>query len=58
MVIIRRGSSEDSAEIYEDVGRVRRYEMALKTWTDWLNMHVNRTQTQMFFMSLSPYHQM
>ncbi|KAK1398156.1 protein trichome birefringence-like 34 [Heracleum sosnowskyi] len=51
------GSYEDSLDIYKEVGRARRYEMAVKTWTDWLNLHINRTKTELFFMSLSPYHQ-
>ncbi|CAK9150436.1 unnamed protein product [Ilex paraguariensis] len=44
--------------IYKHVGMLRRYEMALKTWSDWLDIHVNRTKTQLFFMSLSPSHKL
>nr|GLL36846.1 protein trichome birefringence-like 34 [Ipomoea trifida] len=38
--------------------KLRRYEMALETWSDWLEFNVNRTRTQLFFMSLSPYHKL
>ncbi|PIN04220.1 hypothetical protein CDL12_23237 [Handroanthus impetiginosus] len=31
--------------------------MALKTWSDWLEIHVNRSKTQLFFMSMSPTHE-
>lgn len=36
---------------------LRVYEMALKTWSDWLEVHVNRNKTQLFFVSMSPTHQ-
>ncbi|CAK9150433.1 unnamed protein product [Ilex paraguariensis] len=52
------GSFNSSDAIYKEVGRLRSYEMALKTWSDWLDIHVNRTRTQLFFMSLSPFHKL
>lgn len=36
---------------------VRVYEMALRTWSDWLEVHINRNKTRMFFVSMSPTHQ-
>ncbi|KAE8099122.1 hypothetical protein FH972_017127 [Carpinus fangiana] len=48
--------SPDDA-IYKDVEMLRVYEMALRTWSDWLEVHVNRTKTQLFFVSLSPTHE-
>ncbi|XP_043710579.1 protein trichome birefringence-like 34 [Telopea speciosissima] len=42
--------------IYKEVEMLRSYEMALKTWSDWLDIHVNRTKTQLFFVSMSPTH--
>ncbi|XP_051131277.1 protein trichome birefringence-like 34 [Andrographis paniculata] len=33
----------------------RRFEMALNTWSDWLEINVNRSKTKLFFMSASPY---
>lgn len=32
------------------------FEMALKTWSEWLNNHVNKTKTAVFFVSPSPTH--
>ncbi|KAL8528274.1 hypothetical protein ACS0TY_005905 [Phlomoides rotata] len=34
----------------------RLYEMALNTWSDWLEMQINPSKTKMFFMSHSPFH--
>ncbi|KAJ8898956.1 hypothetical protein K2173_008456 [Erythroxylum novogranatense] len=51
------GSFESPDRIYKDVKMPRVYEMALQTWANWLEVHVNRTRTQMFFVSLSPTHQ-
>ncbi|KAM1949561.1 hypothetical protein ACFX15_009604 [Malus domestica] len=51
------GSSESSDAIYKDVEMFRVYEMALQTWSDWLEVHVNRTKTKLFFVSMSPTHQ-
>ncbi|KAF9591934.1 hypothetical protein IFM89_010292 [Coptis chinensis] len=42
--------------IYKEVEMLRSYEMALNTWSDWLEIHVNRSKTQMFFVSMSPTH--
>ncbi|XP_020553729.1 protein trichome birefringence-like 34 [Sesamum indicum] len=35
--------------------KMRRYEMGLSTWSEWLEMNINRTKTKLFFMSVSPY---
>ncbi|XP_009596342.1 protein trichome birefringence-like 34 [Nicotiana tomentosiformis] len=51
------GSFERSDGIYKEVKMLRSYEMALKTWADWLEIHVNRSKTQLFFMSMSPVHE-
>ncbi|XVF08334.1 hypothetical protein REPUB_Repub06bG0217700 [Reevesia pubescens] len=48
-------SPEDG--IYKAVKLPRVYEMALQTWAQWLEVHVNRNKTQLFFMSMSPTHQ-
>ncbi|KAL2557931.1 Protein trichome birefringence-like 34 [Forsythia ovata] len=51
------GSFGSSDAIYKEVGmRPRLYEMALNTWSDWLEIHINRTRTKLFFMSPSPIH--
>ncbi|KAK4418893.1 protein trichome birefringence-like 34 [Sesamum alatum] len=50
------GSFESPDAIYKKVEmKLRRYEIALSTWSDWLEMHINRTKTKLFFTSLSPY---
>ncbi|XP_060202486.1 protein trichome birefringence-like 34 [Lycium barbarum] len=51
------GSFERSDGIYKEVKMLRSYEMALKAWADWLEIHVNRTKTKLFFMSMSPVHE-
>ncbi|KAI3851411.1 hypothetical protein MKW92_021571 [Papaver armeniacum] len=51
------GSFEKPNEgIYKDLGMVGNFEVALKTWSDWLENHINRTKTQLFFNSMSPTH--
>lgn len=49
------GSPEDG--IYKAVMLPRVYEMALQTWAQWLEVHVNRNKTRLFFMSMSPTHE-
>ncbi|XP_026412175.1 protein trichome birefringence-like 34 isoform X1 [Papaver somniferum] len=51
------GSFEHPDEgMYKDMEMLRSYEMALKTWSDWLEIHVNHTKTELFFVSMSPTH--
>ncbi|KAM3287735.1 hypothetical protein P3S67_021165 [Capsicum chacoense] len=51
------GSFNRSGAIYKKVGmKLRRYEMALRTWSDWLEAQTDRNRTRLFFMSLSPSH--
>lgn len=54
---LRWGSFGSSDGIYKEVEMPRVYEMALKTWSDWLEVHVNPNKTQLFFVSMSPTHQ-
>ena len=35
---------------------LKAYEMALTTWFEWLDNHVNRSKTRVFFVSSSPTH--
>ncbi|RDX78094.1 Protein trichome birefringence-like 34 [Mucuna pruriens] len=53
----RWGSFEDPDGVYKGVEMLRVYEMALRTWSDWLEVHVNRTKTHLFFVSMSPTHE-
>ncbi|KAF7142760.1 hypothetical protein RHSIM_Rhsim05G0225200 [Rhododendron simsii] len=50
------GSFESPDQITKEVEMLRSYEMALKTWSDWLDIHVDRNKTRLFFMSMSPTH--
>ncbi|PIN04227.1 hypothetical protein CDL12_23244 [Handroanthus impetiginosus] len=50
------GSFGSPDAIYKRVEmKLRRYEIVLNTWSDWLEMHLNRTKTKVFFMSASPF---
>lgn len=55
--MFRWGSFERSDGIYRVIEMQRSYEMALKTWSDWLEIHINRSKTQLFFMTMSPVHE-
>ncbi|KAI3853204.1 hypothetical protein MKW92_009565 [Papaver armeniacum] len=51
------GSFEHPDEgMYKEIEMLRSYELALKTWSDWLEIHVNHTKTELFFISMSPTH--
>ncbi|ONK77115.1 uncharacterized protein A4U43_C02F3250 [Asparagus officinalis] len=50
------GSFEDKDGIYKEIEIHRSYELALKTWSDWLEFNVDPLKTQLFFMSMSPTH--
>ncbi|KAK4798847.1 hypothetical protein SAY86_031173 [Trapa natans] len=51
------GSFQSLDGIYKDVTMLRAYEMALNTWSQWLEVHVNRSKTELFFVSMSPTHE-
>ncbi|KAI4986020.1 hypothetical protein ZWY2020_018650 [Hordeum vulgare] len=38
------------------VDGVRAFELALTTWADWLEFHVDRARTRLFFVTMSPTH--
>ncbi|KAG7027415.1 Protein trichome birefringence-like 34, partial [Cucurbita argyrosperma subsp. argyrosperma] len=51
------GSFEDSETSKLKVVKMRRgYEMALRTWADWMEVNINPNNTQVLFMSMSPIH--
>ncbi|KAL1819175.1 hypothetical protein DCAR_0415409 [Daucus carota subsp. sativus] len=43
--------------IFKRVEMLRSYEMALRTWSDWLEFHIDRNKSQLYFMSMSPTHE-
>ncbi|XP_042056315.1 protein trichome birefringence-like 34 [Salvia splendens] len=50
------GSLENSNAIYKQVKMsVREYEVALNTWSEWVEFQVDRNRTKIFFMSASPF---
>ncbi|KAK6943440.1 Trichome birefringence-like, N-terminal domain [Dillenia turbinata] len=51
------GSFESPDGIFKEVDMPRCYEMAIRTWSNWLEVHVNRSKTRVFFVSMSPTHQ-
>ena len=55
--LIRWGSFGSPDGIHKDVLMPRVYEMALRTWSEWLEVNINRNKTQLFFVSMSPTHQ-
>ncbi|XP_058075243.1 protein trichome birefringence-like 34 isoform X1 [Magnolia sinica] len=50
-------SFEDKDGIYKEIEMLRSFEMALRTWSDWLELHVDPIKTQLFFVGMSPTHQ-
>ncbi|XP_047315990.1 protein trichome birefringence-like 34 [Impatiens glandulifera] len=43
---------------YVEMDAMKIYAMALNTLSDWVETHVNRSKTKLFFVSMSPSHQM
>ncbi|KAI7997390.1 Protein trichome birefringence-like 34 [Camellia lanceoleosa] len=53
---VLQGSFESPNQVYQEVNMLQCYKMALKTWSNWLDTHVNRTKTQLFFVSMTATH--
>ncbi|KAI4967491.1 hypothetical protein ZWY2020_025833 [Hordeum vulgare] len=60
---VRWGSFETPAAkedehygVTKAVDGVRAFELALTTWADWLEFHVDRARTRLFFVTMSPTH--
>ncbi|KAF8708577.1 hypothetical protein HU200_029951 [Digitaria exilis] len=51
-------ASEDGTHraAYEVTDRLRAFELAIRTWSEWLELHVDRARTKLFFTSMSPTH--
>ncbi|KAG1338070.1 putative protein trichome birefringence-like 34 [Cocos nucifera] len=54
--IPRHGSFEDQDKNFEEIELALGLEVALRTWSEWLESHVDTNKTQLFFVSLSPTH--
>ncbi|XP_074302054.1 protein trichome birefringence-like 34 [Silene latifolia] len=50
------GSFEEEDGIYKEIEMLKGYEMALRTWSDWLEIHVNHSNSRIFWMTPSPMH--
>ncbi|PAN44324.1 hypothetical protein PAHAL_9G034500 [Panicum hallii] len=46
----------DHGAAYEVADGLRAFELAIRTWSEWLELHVDRARTQLFFTSMSPTH--
>ncbi|XP_030537322.1 protein trichome birefringence-like 34 [Rhodamnia argentea] len=57
MMKVLWGSFGSADGIYKTVKASRAFEMALNTWSDWLEMHISRSKTRLFFVSSSPTHE-
>ncbi|KAM0927989.1 hypothetical protein ACQ4PT_002198 [Festuca glaucescens] len=49
-------AEEDEYTVSMAVDGLRAFELALTTWADWLEFHVDRARTSLFFISMSPTH--
>ncbi|CAN6322164.1 unnamed protein product [Urochloa humidicola] len=60
--VLRWGSFDAAAEgahgaaAYEVTGSLRAFELSLRTWSEWLELHVDRARAKLFFTSTSPTH--
>ncbi|XP_059639549.1 protein trichome birefringence-like 34 [Cornus florida] len=50
------GSFESPKKAYKEVETPNCYKMVLETWADWLNTHVNRTKSRLYFVSMTATH--
>ncbi|KAL6893823.1 hypothetical protein ACP4OV_007921 [Aristida adscensionis] len=50
-----KGAHRAAYEVVE-VDSLRAFEQAIETWSEWLERHVDRARTRLFFMSTSPTH--
>lgn len=47
---------ESGGTYYQDMDRLVAMERALRAWANWADSKVDRTQTQLFFLAISPTH--
>ncbi|XP_057467230.1 protein trichome birefringence-like 34 [Actinidia eriantha] len=51
------GSFESPDRNYDEMGTLDAFGMVLKTWSDWLQIYVNRSKTKIYFITSSPQHE-
>ncbi|KAM0823663.1 hypothetical protein ACQ4PT_070723 [Festuca glaucescens] len=49
-------AAEHEYSVSKAVDGLRAFELSLATWAEWLEFHVDRARTSLFFMSMSPTH--
>ncbi|KAF3453973.1 hypothetical protein FNV43_RR04415 [Rhamnella rubrinervis] len=47
---------ESGGKYYRDMDRVTAMEKGLRTWAEWVDTHIDRSRTRVFFLSISPTH--
>ncbi|KAF8043427.1 hypothetical protein BT93_A1688 [Corymbia citriodora subsp. variegata] len=51
------GSFTSPDRKYEMMKMPKAYKIALNTWSDWIQVHINRSKTQVFFIGMSATHE-
>ncbi|PSS34717.1 Protein trichome birefringence-like, partial [Actinidia chinensis var. chinensis] len=51
------GSFESPDRNYQEMETLGTFGMVLRTWSDWLQIHVNRSKTKIYFVTSSPQHE-
>ncbi|XP_057487572.1 protein trichome birefringence-like 34 [Actinidia eriantha] len=54
---VLRGSFESQDRNYEEIETLDAFGMVLKTWSDWLEIHVNRSKTKIYFVTSPTTHE-
>ncbi|BAF13615.1 xylan O-acetyltransferase 14 [Oryza sativa Japonica Group] len=55
-VVAAAAEEGDEYAVSKVIDSLRAYELAVRTWADWMEFHVDRARTQLFFMTMSPTH--
>lgn len=56
VVTCRWDYMESGGKYYRDMDRVAAMERGLRAWADWVDTHIDRSRTRVFFLSISPTH--
>ncbi|XP_047306705.1 protein trichome birefringence-like 34 [Impatiens glandulifera] len=55
--MVESASFEEPNEKFKMVKSLQSYKMVLKTWSNWIDNHINKTKTRMFFMGIPATHE-
>ncbi|CAI8582951.1 unnamed protein product [Vicia faba] len=53
---VSRGSFDEGATEYDEVPRPEAYERVMRTWSKWVDEHIDPNRTKVFFTGTSPLH--